>query len=436
MGMQLLLKRHFYILTFIVLLSALSQVIQAQDIKTDTLRLSIPQAEKLFLQNSLALLSAKYNIDANKALIEQAKLWDNPVLITDQSVYDGKFFRYKTQDGQQYGQVFIQVQQLIRTAGKRTKLAQLATDNTTLAQQQFYDILRSLRYTLQNDFIETAHLLKIKNVYDAEIGEVEKTVAAMNEVYKLGDISLKENMRLKALLFSLQNELVNINTQLIPLQGEIKLLLQSTDSSFIQPVLTYHLPDLIKTSLPTIDSLVNLANTNRPDVQIAKTQLSFQQHNLVYQKALAKPDITVAPEFDRLSSYQPNYVGVTVSMPLNLFNKNQGNIKSSQFSIKQQEVQLNYQTDKIRNEVTTTFQKIKYYQGINNQQQLSFSESYQNLYENVLKSYKARQISLLDFTDFLDSYKDTRLKLIEQHIGLVKSMAELNYVTNQPITIL
>lgn len=434
--MQLLLKRHFYILTFIVLLSALSQVIQAQDIKTDTLRLSIPQAEKLFLQNSLALLSAKYNIDANKALIEQAKLWDNPVLITDQSVYDGKFFRYKTQDGQQYGQVFIQVQQLIRTAGKRTKLAQLATDNTTLAQQQFYDILRSLRYTLQNDFIETAHLLKIKNVYDAEIGEVEKTVAAMNEVYKLGDISLKENMRLKALLFSLQNELVNINTQLIPFQGEIKLLLQSTDSSFIQPVLTYHLPDLIKTSLPTIDSLVNLANTNRPDVQIAKTQLSFQQHNLVYQKALAKPDITVAPEFDRLSSYQPNYVGVTVSMPLNLFNKNQGNIKSSQFSIKQQEVQLNYQTDKIRNEVTTTFQKIKYYQGINNQQQLSFSESYQKLYENVLKSYKARQISLLDFTDFLDSYKDTRLKLIEQHIGLVKSMAELNYVTNQPITIL
>lgn len=434
--MQLLLKRHFYILTFIVLLSALSQVIQAQDIKTDTLRLSIPQAEKLFLQNSLALLSAKYNIDANKALIEQAKLWDNPVLITDQSVYDGKFFRYKTQDGQQYGQVFIQVQQLIRTAGKRTKLAQLATDNTTIAQQQFEDILRSLRYTLQSDFIETAHLLKIKNVYDAEISEVEKTVAAMNEVYKLGDISLKENMRLKALLFSLQNELVNINTQLIPLQGEIKLLLQSTDSSFIQPVLTYHLPDLIKTSLPTIDSLVNLANTNRPDVQIAKTQLSFQQHNLVYQKALAKPDITVAPEFDRLSSYQPNYVGVTVSMPLNLFNKNQGNIKSSQFSIKQQEVQLNYQTDKIRNEVTTTFQKIKYYQGINNQQQLSFSESYQNLYENVLKSYKARQISLLDFTDFLDSYKDTRLKLIEQHIGLVKSMAELNYVTNQPITIL
>lgn len=432
--MQLFLTRPFLISIFFALICTLPKGLEAQQAQVDTLKLSFPEAEKLFLQNNLSLLSAKYNIDANKALIQQAKLWDNPVLITDQSVYDGKFFRYKTQDGQQYGQIFVQVQQLIRTAGKRTKLAQLATDNTTIAQQQFEDLLRSLRYTLQSDFIETAHLLKIKNVYDAEISEVEKTVTAMNEVYKMGDISLKENMRLKALLFSLQNELVNINAQLMPLQGEIKLLMQSTDSSFIQPVMTYHLPDLITTSLPTIDSLVSLANTNRPDVQIAKTQLSFQQHNLIYQKALAKPDITVAPEFDRLSSYQPNYVGVTVSMPLNLFNKNQGNIKSSHFSIKQQEVQLNYQTDKIRNEVTTTFQKIKYYQGINNQQQLSFSESYQSLYENVLKSYQARQISLLDFIDFLDSYKDTRLKLIEQHIGLVKSLAELNYVTNQPIT--
>lgn len=432
--MQLYLKKIFLLPALIVLLSSVTTITNAQQTKTDTLNLTIPQAEKIFLQNNLPLLAAKYNIDANKALIQQAKLWDNPVLVTDQNIYDGKFFRHKSEDGQQYGQVYIQVQQLIRTAGKRSKLAQLATDNTTLAQQQFDDVLRSLRYMLQNDFIETAHLQKIKKVYDGEIIEVEHLVKAMDEVYKLGDISLKESMRLKALLFSLQNELVNIQAQLIPLQSEIKLLLQSTDNSFIQPALTYHLPDLITAALPGIDSLVKIANTNRPDVQLAKTQLNFQQHNLIYQKALAKPDITLAPEYDRLSSYQPNLVGLTVSLPLNLFNKNQGNIKSTQFSIKQQQVQLLYQTDKISSEVATAFEKIKYYQGINNREQLSFSENYQKLFENVLKSYQARQISLLDFTDFLDSYKDTKLKLIEQHTGLVKALADLNYTINQNIT--
>jgi outer membrane protein, heavy metal efflux system len=432
--MQLFFKKGILLPAFMIILFTVPVIANAQGEKNDTLKLSIPEAEKLFLQNNLPLLAAKYNIDANKALIQQAKLWDNPVLVTDQNVYDGKFFRHKTEDGQQYGQVYIQVQQLIRTAGKRSKLAQLAADNTTISQQQFDDILRSLRYLLQSDFVETVHLLKIKNVYDGEITEVDKLVKGMNEVYKLGDISLKENMRLKALLFSLQNELININAQLIPLQNEIKLLLQSAGSSFIQPALTYHLPDLITASLPGIDSLVNIANSNRPDVQMAKTQLIFQQHNLVYQKALAKPDITVAPEFDRLNSYQPNYVGLSVSLPLNLFNKNQGNIKSASFSIKQQEVQLHYQTDKIRNEVNTAFEKAKYYQGINNREQLTFSENYEQLFQNVLKSYQARQISLLDFTDFLDSYKDTKLKLIEQHIGLVKALAELNYTINQTIT--
>ena len=428
-----ILRRIIY-LSVIILIAFLPGHTLAQQITLDTITLSIPEAEKMFLQNNLPLLAAKYNVDANKALIQQAKLWDNPILQTDQNVYDGKFFRHKIENGQQYGQIFIQVQQLIRTAGKRNKLAQLATDNSTLAQEQFNDILRGLRFTLQSDFLETAHLQKIKKVYDAEITEVERLVKAMDEVYKLGDISLKENMRLKALLFNLQNELVNIHTQLIPLQNEIKLILQSTESAFIQPVLTYHLPDLIVAELPKIDSLVSIAKNNRPDIQISKTQLNFQQDNLIYQKALAKPDVTLAPEYDRLNSYQTNYVGLTVSVPINVFNKNQGNIKSAQFSIKQQQVQLQFQTDKIKNEVTTALEKAKYYQSINNSNQLSFSENYQQLFVNVLKSYQARQISLLDFTDFLESYKDTKLKLVEQHNGLVKALADLNYTINKNIT--
>lgn len=426
-------KKNIYLLNIIVFAFLPGHTL-ARQTTADTLMLSLPEAEKIFLQNNLPLLAAKYNIDANKALIQQAKLWDNPILITDQNVYDGKFFRHKTEDGQQYGQVFIQVQQLIRTAGKRNKLAQLATDNTTLAQNQFNDVMRSLKFTLQNDFLEIVHLQKIKKVFDGEILEVESLVKSMDEVFKLGDISLKENMRLKALLFNLQNELINIHIQIIPLQNEIKLLLQSKDNLFIEPQLTYQLPALINEKLPTLDSLINLAKINRPDIQISNTQLTFQKDNLIYQKALAKADVTLAPEYDKLSSYQPNLVGLTISLPINIFNKNQGNIKSAQFSIKQQEALLQYQTDRIRNEVIIVFEKTTYYKSINNSNQLSFSDNYQNLFENILKSYKARQISLLDFTDFLDSYKDTKLKLIEQHNGLVKALAELNYTVNQNIT--
>ncbi|MFX8039907.1 hypothetical protein ABTK61_19350, partial [Acinetobacter baumannii] len=44
----------------------------------DTLLLNLTNAEKLFLDSNLYLLAARYNVDAQKALIIQAKLIPNP----------------------------------------------------------------------------------------------------------------------------------------------------------------------------------------------------------------------------------------------------------------------------------------------------------------------------------------------------------------------
>jgi cobalt-zinc-cadmium efflux system outer membrane protein len=89
------------------------------------MKLSLPEAEKkIFLQQNLSLLASKYGIDADKALIDQAKLWDNPTLITDQNIYaGGKWFAHgKDANGNQEGQIFIQVQQLIKTAASAASL--------------------------------------------------------------------------------------------------------------------------------------------------------------------------------------------------------------------------------------------------------------------------------------------------------------------------
>jgi len=240
-------------------------------------------------------------------------------------------------------------------------------------------------------------------------------------------------MRLKALLFSLQNELVNVQSQLMPLQTEVKFLLQDSSQHFIQPQFTYELPDIINYKIPEADSLIAKAKSLRPDAKIAQTQLDFQSHNLVYQKALAKPDITAGPEFDQRNSYVNNYIGLTVSLPLNVFNKNQGNIKSAAFAVKQQAVVKDLQSLKIESEVNNAMQKFLYYQRINNADQLSFSRQYDDLFNNMIKSYQDRQLSLLELIDFIDAYKDSKLKLTDQHNSLIKAAADLNYSVNAPI---
>jgi cobalt-zinc-cadmium efflux system outer membrane protein len=411
------------ILLFLFSLFAAGQI-TAQSI-TDTMHLTILEAEKIFIQNNLSLLAAKYNIDANKALIRQAKLWDNPVLNTDQNIYDrdGGFFAHN----QTNGTFFIQVQQLIKTAGKRDKAAQLALDNATISQAQFDDLLRTLRYILHNDLLEVNHLLKIKRVYTREINELDKLIKGMDLQLQIGNVSLKDNLRIKALLFGLQNELVNADAQLIPLQSEIKLLLNNNETKFVAPDFQYKFGELTTAILPTADSLQSLANINRPDARIAATALDFQKHNLIYQKALAKPDITVGTEFDQRSSYAPNYFGLAVSLPLNIFNKNQGNIAAAKFNINQQQALTDQTGAKIKNDITTAITKFTFYQSVNSKQQLEFSNQYDTLFTNILQSYEQRKISLLEFIDFIDAYKDTKLKLIEQHNGLLHATEDLNY---------
>lgn len=408
----------------------LSNNVQAQT-SSDTVQLSFPEAEKIFLQNNLSLLAGKYNVDINKALVQQAKLWDNPVLTTDQNIYDkqGGFFTHNNETGTFY----VQVMQLIKTAGKRNKAVQIALDNTTISQQQFEDLLRILRYLLQNDLLEINHLLKIKKVYEKEVEEVNKLIKGMDLQLQVGNISVKDNLRIKALLFSLQNELVTADAQLIPLQSEIKLLLNNNETKFIVPNIGYKFGDLTTATIPARDSLLPYALANRPDAKIAQTSVLLQNHNLIYQKALAKADISVGAEFDQRSSYAPNYIGLAIALPLNIFNRNQGNIDAAKIVVKQQQAIADETYAKIKNDIVGAVTKFDFYQGVNNRRQLDFSQQYDALFANMLKSYEQRQMSLLEFIDFMDAYKDNKLKLVEQHNGLVRAIQDLNFAAGTDI---
>jgi cobalt-zinc-cadmium efflux system outer membrane protein len=68
-----------YLVIVLVALSSVSFTdAQSTAFQKDTLQLPLDSAENIFLQNNLLLLAQKYNIDAAKALIIQAKLYPNP----------------------------------------------------------------------------------------------------------------------------------------------------------------------------------------------------------------------------------------------------------------------------------------------------------------------------------------------------------------------
>lgn len=133
----------------------------------DTLRISLPDAEKQSLQNNLVLLAAKYAIRSNEALIEQARLWDNHTLSTDQNIYaNGRFLEHsRDAKGQLQGQYFIQVQQLLKTAGKRSKCISLSLTNTQISLLEFIDYFDTYKDArLQEPNLKLQKLLAAENI--------------------------------------------------------------------------------------------------------------------------------------------------------------------------------------------------------------------------------------------------------------------------------
>lgn len=399
---------------------------RAQNKTADTLSISLQQAEKLFLDSNLVLLAAHYNVDAQKALIQQAKLWDNPVLNTDQVIAaNGKFFPYgKNADGSYNGQYYIQVQQLIKTAGKRNKLISLATTNAKLSELQLQDVLRNLRYQLRTDYYTIIQQLSTRYIYEGQLQQLNKLLNGMQAQLNAGNIAQKDYLRLQALVISLQQDMTDLDRSISDNENDLKTLLQIKNESFIRPAGTVNSDISLAT---TVDVLAETAKQNNPYYQLQQTQTVFQQQNLAYQKALRIPDLTLGPNFDRNSNFAPNYAGLGISLPLTIFNRNQGNIKSAEYSVKQQQTITYSAETELRNNISNAYAKLLLSLQQNGTVQKEFYSRYQSMYGNILQSYQQRQISLLEFLDFFNDYTASQQRLLQQQLNLQLAKEELNF---------
>src|SRR5579885_663517 len=89
-----ILVRIFFQGLFVVFFSYNSHA--QNNLINDTISLNLRNAEDTFLKNNLSLLAQKFNINAQKALILQAKLYPNPNINIVQGLYNtqtGKWFQ-------------------------------------------------------------------------------------------------------------------------------------------------------------------------------------------------------------------------------------------------------------------------------------------------------------------------------------------------------
>jgi len=393
----------------------------------DTLHLTLPAAEKMFLDSNYQLLAQRYNVDANQALVIQARLWPNPNFAASHGLYSGalrQWFPTGNNDETTLG-----LSQLIMLAGKRNKSIKLAQANVQLSQYQFFDLMRTLKYTLRTDFFQIYYLRKSAVVYDAEIKALQHISEAFSQQVNKGYISEKEAVRIKAQLYSFTSEYNDLINQINDTESELRLILQTKPTHFIDP-------DVDSVSLTALDpakypltTLIDSAYHNRTDLQIARQNTQINQLQYNYQKALAVPDLTLNLGYDEAGSFLTAYYGIGASIDLPVFNRNQGNIKNAKILIESTRATEKSTRATVDENVTRALQKAFDEQKLMHTIDPKFFGDFQRLMEQVLLNYQKRNISILDFLDFYDSYKQNTLQINTIQFNLVSAFEDINYYT-------
>lgn len=382
--------------------------------------LSLNEAKARLMNYNLGLLAAYYDINVAKARVIQARVWNNPYFIFNGDMWNSETNEY-------FGvrnQLLVQIEQTFSVAGKHTNTVKLAKVGVEMAEKQMEDVIRSLVFELSNTYNDLAAFQEKEILYRQVITNYDRLMEATRKQLEVGAISVTEAIRLEAEYLGVKTDaLTNYSEKEKAVSNLRSLLRYPQDTVFY---VEQRVPVIGLEFTPSL--LAEQAVTARPDLEVAKLDVKYQERNLKLQRSTIMPDIKFGfqPQ-DRGSNFVRPYHGFTTELSLPLFDRKQGEIKEVQFSIKQSALRTNEIENRIRNEVTAAYNR---YQssltGLANYN-AQFLERLGDLNRSTNQNFQRRNISLLQFIDQQRIYILTNIQLIDMKQQHLNHISELNF---------
>jgi cobalt-zinc-cadmium efflux system outer membrane protein len=121
------------------------------------------------------------------------------------------------------------------------------------------------------------------------------------------------------------------------------------------------------------------------------------------------------------------------TMPLTLWNRNKGNIKIAEIEHKRNNLFIEQKRQQIQTEVLMSWQNMqKSIQEYEKVQKL-YSSEFDQVFEGVRVNFQKRNISILEFVDFFESYNESLAEYERTQVQLLLSATFINFVTAFPV---
>lgn len=382
--------------------------------------------ERLFLKNNLLLLAEHFSIEAADARTLQASLWDNPMLSAEFNALNPQ--NNRTFDVGEEGQKAFAIQQLIYLGGRKNNEIELAKTNASIARLQFQDLLRNLKYQLRSGYFDLYYDQIALGSVTKQLSQLDTLITAYTEQAAKGNLPYKDLVRLQSLYLTLQNNRTTINASIIEAQKKLKMLLATTMDIAVEPIAA-EMDAYQKPLRFGVDSLQTLALLNRPDVALIAASVRAAETNLSLQQSVIVPDVTVGANYDQRGGAFLNQVNITLGITLPVWNRNQGNIGIAEAELARIKVLNSGQTLEVRNQIAWAYQK--YQEALRNIRSIrpNTEQNFEAVYNGMLDNFQRRNVTMLEFTDFIESYTSSIVQIAEIRKNLAEACEELNLAT-------
>ena len=376
--------------------------------------ITLDEAIQMAVQHNHNMLAARTTIQQSQAEEITQNLRPNPTLFADweylplgspakqnPGIYGGQstndYLNNNTEGD-------IGLSYLIERGGKRHDRLQAQKDITSQTRSLVEDNGRGLTFQVATLFYNVQLAESTLELAEKDLKSFQETVDISEHQYKAGGLSENDYLMIKLQLLQFESDLEQAQLARVQALSDLRQLLGYESVSQNYDVAGPFEYQRVKGNL---EDLQLKALQNRPDLRAAQQGVIAANSQLVLQKAIGKQDVTVQANYSHVNGI--NAATLYGSIPLPIFNRNQGEIARARFAITQAQ-----ELEKATNGQALT-DVYDAYQGLRSNDKVV--SLYISTYLDVATrsrdiseySYRHGGTSLLNFLDAERSYRATQL---------------------------
>ena len=310
---------------------------------------------------------------------------------------------------------------------KRELRLESAKEGTEITQSQHVDLERNLVFGLRSAFVQTLQAKAVLQLAKADLEYYDKIIDISRARFNAGDLAKIDLARIELQRVQYESEIetaiVNLRTQ------KIQLLLLLDDRTPVEQFDVTGVFD-VGPSLQPLDGYHQIALNSRPDLRAAieTIQQSQTNHKLAISNGSTDPTFGAWYTYNS-STNNPNgnqTLGLSVSIPLRIFDKNQGEKKRTLIDIDRSQQAAEAAKAQVFSDVDSAYELVRSNIALIKPYKEQYLDQSVYVRDTVTFAYQHGGASLMDFLNAQSDYRVVQLAYLQLIGAYMTAVGQMN----------